>query len=67
MSSMLVLLLFGFRRPSLCTTTPPGVSGDDIRARELTRSDHFETAEDAPHHVITKYQRGPFEKGSLKH
>jgi hypothetical protein len=35
-----------------------GNRSKENRARQQDRSDHAKTAEDAPHHVITNYQRG---------
>jgi hypothetical protein len=37
----------------------------DQRACEQDRSDHAKTAEDAPHQVITNYQRGSLKKRSI--
>jgi hypothetical protein len=38
----------------------------DQRACEQDRSDHAKAAEDAPHHVITNYQRPSLKKRSLE-
>jgi hypothetical protein len=38
----------------------------DQRACEQDRSDHAKAAEDAPHHVITNYQRPSVKKRSLE-
>jgi hypothetical protein len=43
-----------------------GDAGEDKRAREQNRSDHAQTVEDAPYHVITNYQRGSMKKRSLR-
>jgi hypothetical protein len=38
----------------------------DQRACEQDRSDHAKAAEDAPHHVITNYQRGSETERSIQ-